>query len=274
MHRSGAKSLPLALIEEGARVTKVEETLLDGQKCVLLELGDKDLKKRFYLDPTRGHAVCRREFVTRSGQVAEVSKMSDFAKFEKPDIWLPKRCDVTYYTWPTITEVITEKPLARRTFIVRGIDKKAIPVERFCLKYTMPETVISDSTLPQAKKVPRGIVDYEVPPDIKDLDAAIQCAIEGKPFVPRALREHNKALLERSHARSRSVCLTEDQRKLVHARAEGRSSAKSRPAQIRVRYSTTSCRALRRLADWARFSTRNQRAYGNPSARPISGRGR
>lgn len=234
MHRSGAKSLPLALIEEGARVTKVEEMFLDGQKCVLLELEDKDLRKRFWLDPTRGHAVCRREFVMRSGQVAEVSRMTDFAKFEKPDIWLPKRCDVVYYTWPTIPEVVTEKPLARRTFVVRGIDKKAIPVERFCLKYTMPGTDISDSTLPQAKELPRGIVDYKVPPDIEDLDAAIQCAIEGQPFVPRALREHNKALMERAHPRTRSVRLTEDQRKLVESMAEGRSSARSRPAQIRV----------------------------------------
>ena len=137
MHRSGAKSLPLALIEEGARITKVEETLLDGQKCVLLELEDKDHKKRFYLDPTHGHAVCRREEMTRLGQVTEVSRMSDFTKFAKPDLWLPKRCDVAYYTWSTIPEVIREKPLARRTIVVRDIDKKAIPVERFRLKYTI-----------------------------------------------------------------------------------------------------------------------------------------
>jgi len=234
MHRDGAKSLPLALIEEGARVTKVEETLLDDQTYVLLELEDKELKKRFYLDPSRGYAVCRREEVTRSGQTATVSEMSDFVKFDEPDIWLPKRCDVAYYTWRTIPKVITKKPLARRTFVVREIDKEAIPVERFSLKYTAHYTRISDSTLPQAEKLPRGVVRYEMPPDIEDLDVAIQCAIEGKPFVPRALREHNKTLLEREHARSRSVRLTEDQCSLIRSMVEGTASTNGRPTPIRV----------------------------------------
>jgi hypothetical protein len=56
-----------------------------------LKMVKYELKKRFYLDPSRGYAVCRREEVTRTGQTATVSEMSNFVKFDEPEIWLPKR---------------------------------------------------------------------------------------------------------------------------------------------------------------------------------------
>ena len=136
--RDGAKSLPLASLELGAKLSKVQQTRLDGRTCLLLELEDKDLSTRFYLDPSAGYALCRREEVTRAGRLALVSAMSDFVQFHHPDICLPKRCDVAYYAWRTLPGVITEKPLATRTFVVHAIDKHPLPVGRFSLKHNAP----------------------------------------------------------------------------------------------------------------------------------------
>jgi glutamine amidotransferase-like uncharacterized protein len=230
----GAKSVPLDLIEHGAKVARFENVSLDGRNCILLELEDEDLKKRFYLDPSQGYALRRREEVTRSGQPVTLAIMSDFVKLSDPDIWLPKHCRVVYHTWRTIPGVITEEPLATRTIIVHEIDKNRIPAGRFVLDYTMPYTAVLDSTLPQAKQMPDGRVRYQVPANLKDLDAAIQSAVEGKRFVPKAVQEANRALLERRESRRHVVQLTDDQRGLIDSLAEAASSADKRSAPIRV----------------------------------------
>ena len=226
MHQEGPKSLPLALVESGARLAKVQETTLDGRKYLLLELEDKDLNTRFYLDPACGYAVCRREEVTRSGQLAVISTASDFVQFRDPDIWLPRRCDVVYYTWRTIPDVITEKPLAKRTFVVGKIDKHPLPAERFSLRYSMPGTVVVDSTLPQAKQMPKGVLHYVVPADPGDLDAAIQAAADKKPFFPKGLQ------VSKIKSSVTLASLTEDQRGLIQSMVA--SSVNGRVAPVRA----------------------------------------
>jgi len=104
MQRDNAQSLPLMLIGHDANVTRVEEACLENRICLILELQDKELVTRFYLD---SYAVRQREEVTRLGQLALVASMSDFIQFQDPDIWLPKRYDVVYYTWKTTPGVIT-----------------------------------------------------------------------------------------------------------------------------------------------------------------------
>jgi hypothetical protein len=188
----GARSLPLALIDEGATVIKAEEVSLDGHVSFLIELEDKGRRKRFYFDPSREFAVHRREELTPAGQRLVVAQMRDFVRFHNPDIWLPKRCDVNYHTWRTNPEMITEKPLTYERFVVQKIEKEPIPVERFTLHYTMPGTLVSDASIPQAKELPAGQVTYEVPADQRDLDAVIQHAVDGTPFVPRALQEKRR----------------------------------------------------------------------------------
>lgn len=186
MQGNQAKSLPLALLREGARVKKIEQTVLDGERCLLLELGGEKLITRFFLDMSRGYAVLRREEETPSGQRTTTSELSAFLKFQNPDIWLPQRCTVAYHTSWTIPGVVTPKPHARRTFVVRRIDRAAIPLARFSLKYTMPRTAVTDSTLPQAKGTRDGLVRYLVPANLEDLDAAIKAAGDGGPFRPAA----------------------------------------------------------------------------------------
>ena len=192
MQKVGAKSLPLALIDEGATVIKAEEVSLGGHVSFLIELEDKGRRKRFYLDPSRDFAVHRREELTPAGQPLVIAQMRDFVRFRNPDIWLPKRCDVNYYTWRTNPEMITEKRLTYERFVVQKIQKEPIPVERFTLNYTMPGTLVADASIPQAKELPEGYVSYEVPADQRDLDAVIQHSIDGTPFVPKALQERRR----------------------------------------------------------------------------------
>jgi hypothetical protein len=222
----GVKSLPLALIASGAQVAKVQETTLDGRRCLMVELEDKERNTRFYLDPACAYAVFRREERTRSGQLTAVSTMSDFVPCRDPKLWLPKRCEVAYYTWQTVPDMITEKPLAKRTFAVRAIDRRPIPLEHFSLKYDTPGTLVIDSTLPQARQMPDGVLRYVVPVDPDDLEAVIQAAADRKPFIPKGLA------VSKTTSPVTLASLAADQRDLIQSMAT--ASVKGRTAPVRV----------------------------------------
>lgn len=189
-----AKSLLLDLVDQGAEVANVEETSLKGRKCLSVELkGEVKLlgaegTTRFYLDPSMAYAVFRREERTPSGDLAAHADMNDFVMLSDPDLWLPKRCKVTYHTWHTIPGKLSRDPLHHERFLAKGLERAAIHLERFALHYTVAGTIVDDATLPEAKNMPKGFVRYMVPPDPADLEAAIQSAIDGKPFVPKALQ--------------------------------------------------------------------------------------
>lgn len=185
--RNGAPSLPLYLLDHGADFTGIYEASTAGVDCVVIELQDQNLRKRFFLDASRAHAVLRREELSESGQLTAVAEMRDFVKFSDPDLWLPKHCDVAYHTWWTIPDVVTDEPLATLKIDVSDINKEKIPLDRFTLAYTTPGTHVADATLPQAEDTPDEVVNYTVPANPRDLDAAIDAAAKDRPFVPSAL---------------------------------------------------------------------------------------
>jgi len=189
--RDGAKSLPLHLMSQGYRLKGLGNVMVDGEPCVRVELVGSSSTDIFHLRKSCAYAVSRREELSASGRVTTVSTASEFVRFGDPEIWLPKRCDVLYYTWNTIPGEITDKPLARRTFIVRSVDKGRVPLQRFTLNYRMPFTRIADSTLPQSKHAPKGVLQYMVPPNPADVDAAIEAAAKRRTYVPSGLRYNN-----------------------------------------------------------------------------------
>lgn len=185
--RNAIKPRILSLIDQGADVEGVEQIELGDAECVVVELSTAHQLMRFYLDASLGYALRRSEELNRSGQKQIVVEMSDFVRLSSPEVWMPKYCEVIYYTWHTVPELITEVPLARESFVVHTIEKRPIPVEKFSLHYTMPGTLVSDSTLSGPESRPGGIVSYEVPADSRLLDATIQRAMGGKPLGPFGL---------------------------------------------------------------------------------------
>jgi hypothetical protein len=182
--RDGAKSLPLSLLSDGYMVAKLEDVKYDGRSCILLSLTKGDSSKTFVFDPKLGYAVVRKEVSNAKGQRLEVSEAHDFVSYPDVGLWLPQRITVAYYTWKTLPGEVFDTPLGEMTFNVRRISKDPIPAERFHLRYVMPRTSVVDSTLPGADKARGGIVRYQVPVNAADLDAAVEAALRGKPFVP------------------------------------------------------------------------------------------
>jgi hypothetical protein len=198
--KQGAKSLVLQYLEQGAEVAKVDQTPLGGQPCLCVEMSTKNERllgaggrTRIFLDPSLGYAVRRKEVRTLSGQLALEVDVQDFVKFSDPDIWLPNRCDATYYTWYDLRGAPSKEPVTFERFRVKKWDRAKIPLEQFSLRYTVAGTFVRDATLPQAKNMPEGVVRYQVPPNPADLDAVIQTAIDGKPFLPKLLQEQERS---------------------------------------------------------------------------------
>lgn len=179
---SDAESRILGLIDQGADVESIERTTLDGGEYVVVELSTTQQRMRFYLDVSVNYALRRSEELSQSGQMQMMVEMSDFVLLSPSELWLPRQCEVIHYTWHTAPELITEQPLARELYVVQSIDKRPIPVEKFSLQYTMPGTLVSDSTLPEPEGNPGGVVSYEVPADLRLLDATIRSAIDGNPI--------------------------------------------------------------------------------------------
>ena len=179
----------LHLLDQGGEIIRSEATSLEGRECLLVEVPGsitvlKDsVTTRFYFDPAMGFAIRRGEELTSSGELVVRSDMSDFVELSASNVWLPKQCKATYYTWYTVPDVITAEPLTYEHFTVKELDQERIPMERFSLNYTVPGTIVSDATLPQAKDQPEGYVRYSIPADPEDLDAAIRSAVDGRPFT-------------------------------------------------------------------------------------------
>lgn len=231
-----AQSLLLALIEDGARVARSYDSTLDSRPCVVVELEEETATTRFFLSPSRGHAVVRREYLAPSGQTFSVAEMSDIVQLHDSDLWLPRRCEIAYYGWETIPGVLAEEPIAKKTFVVSEIDKRRMPLDRFILDYRIPFTSVADSTLPQANQTPKGIVRYEVPLNYVDLDSAIQKSIDKRRkwgSVVDGSQQQEKPFAIPSPKRGR-LKLTRDQQRLVGALSNQVSSYNETSPQVRV----------------------------------------
>jgi len=178
--RDPPQSLVLYLLGKGATLAGIETAADQFSGCLVVGLTNGDRRFRFCLDPALGYAVRYREDRNSTGQLVRRSESSDFVECRK-GLWLPRSCGVDNFTWLTIPSEITKESLVRTTFAVSAISPDVVPAERFVLRYTVPGTTVSDASMPEARKSQDGRIDYVIPADITDLDAAIQKAIDGKP---------------------------------------------------------------------------------------------
>lgn len=231
-----ARSSLLSLVEAGARISSAREVGVNGHPCFVVELEEERATTRFFLSRSHSYAVVRREDLTPSGQLFSVAEMSDFVQPLGLDPWLPKRCVVAYYGWETIPGVFDSEPIAKKVFVVNSIDKDKIPSSRFVLEYRMPFTHVTDSTLPQAKQWPKGIVRYQVPLNYADLDRAIQKSFEKwrkwNAIVDGSQRSDGQA--EHQPPDQERINLTPEQQRFVDALSTQATSHNEHSAQVRV----------------------------------------
>jgi hypothetical protein len=184
------RSLLLHLVDQGATVLRVAEEDVDGIDCLRIDVEGPNGLWLFDLDPSRRHAVRRREERTPGGKARCLATMSDFVELPGTDgVWLPRRCQVTYYQWSGKPDPPEDKPLFRETFTVSHLSWDAVPDDRFIVMYINPGASIADGTLPEAAKSPHGRIEYVVPANPEDLDKVIQHARDGTPFVPRDFQQ-------------------------------------------------------------------------------------
>lgn len=181
----GPRSEVLRLLEEDGRVTGTRvERVAGGEERFVVELFSGGKKHRFWLDPSRGHAVSRHEVSDASGTLVTVIENSDFVKLTNPELWLPRHCHAEWHMWPWVQD----KP-SRETGMVVDIqatrlERARVGLDRFTLNYSQPGSYISDAGLPGAEKGTHGRVDYLVPPDPHNLEEAIRAGQERAGYVP------------------------------------------------------------------------------------------
>lgn len=173
-----AKSLPLYLVEQGASVIEVGREEVDGVSCTALVLRSGTAEYRFVLDPAKGYAVRRRIDKTPSGELAVRADCSDFAQLSGSRLWMPRKVEVEWHSWPGVLAKPVKEVVVRETFRVSELKSEPIPPEQFVLKPDQPGTDVADSTV-EGRKDSQGRVNYVVPADPSRLDEVIRDAASG-----------------------------------------------------------------------------------------------
>lgn len=180
------KSLPLSLVEQGARVVEVGSERVDGVECTALVLRSGTAEYRFVLDPAKRYALRRRIEKTPPGELAVQADCSDFTQVPGSALWMPKKVEVEWHTWPEakLRQPVKEAVI-REAFRVSELKSEPIPPERFVLNYGSG-SYIGDSSLEGADKDPSRRVTYRVPADPAYLDEVIKAAKAGKDYSPES----------------------------------------------------------------------------------------
>jgi hypothetical protein len=175
------RSEVLSLLESGGRLmTARAERLAEGPEHLVIELLLGGKKHRFWLDPSRGHAVRRQEVWAESGALAVAVDNSDFVQLTGPDLWLPRHCHAEWHSWLWWPKEITPETSLVVDIQATRLERTEVPPAKFTLKYDKPGSYISDARLPGAEKTKRGRIDYLVSPGLVNVQEAGPTALPGK----------------------------------------------------------------------------------------------
>ena len=190
------QSMMLHMLESGAKLERIEELLLDGKPCQKIVLNQGSTQYLFVIDQSLDYSVRSFEKRTSEGRLIESATASDFMRLEGDEaIWLPKNCVIEYHQWRGSPSRPSARPLFRESYSLLRIDRGEIPPSNFEVMYTNPGASIADGSLPEAENSATQRIEYLVPANPDDLDAAIKHAIDGTPFVPSHLRGKRNATL-------------------------------------------------------------------------------
>jgi hypothetical protein len=121
--------------------------------------------------------VVRRIDRNLKGEVTRTLENQDLRQVDGGALWLPWRCVSKWHALYSKPDPPSPSPLFESELQVTALSHSPIGAEEFALKYNKPGTDVIDSTLPGSTTAKGGWVQYKVPADQKDLDAAIAHAV-------------------------------------------------------------------------------------------------
>jgi hypothetical protein len=126
----------------------------------------------YFLDESRHDAVRMREERNSAGQLLVRCRNSHFSQVDGRPLWLPRTCDVEYYTWPSMQGEVSPEPLFKERYTLLTMDARPIPPHVFDLglRYNAPGTEIADATLPGASSTKSGFISYRIPAPSDEAD--------------------------------------------------------------------------------------------------------
>lgn len=124
----------------------------------------------FYLDPKRQYALVRFKEKRADGTLLLQGDNSQFERLPGRTVWLPKSCRIQYYNWKSAPAKVFPTPILYLDLTVDAFDTSRKPLERFALDYKVPGTIVVDNTSPA------GQVEYQVPPDTREVETTFKNA--------------------------------------------------------------------------------------------------
>jgi hypothetical protein len=175
-----ARSWVFVLCEAGKE--RVESAKLDGVACLKVSVADSSRRFEFYLDPTMHYAVRRRDEKLSDGKLALRSTGADFSQVPETNLWLPRTCQIEYYTHDTKGDAVAAKPIYEERISVEDVSHAAVDGRLFSLDQKLEQagTVVLNRTLTEDGSAIR----YVIPADRRDLDRVIAAARKGETYVP------------------------------------------------------------------------------------------
>jgi hypothetical protein len=121
----------------------------------------------FHLDPAHDHRVMAREEFTAKGQLILRSVANNWRRFEKPGIWLPQTCVVSYHSSRFMLKDFSPEPRLTVTYKVLSVDFRPHDEVVFDLtkSYVRPGTFVFDRSVAAARGHPDHAVVYNVSAD-------------------------------------------------------------------------------------------------------------
>lgn len=172
--QNGVRSRVLVDLALGTLVS--QEVNPNAVKMTIM-IGDNTVN--YELSPEKHYAVVARTERTKNGEIATSSRCQQFVQLGTRSVWLPEKISVDFHTWESAPGVYHQQPILTEEYEIRSWDVAPIEQSRFVLNYSVPGAAISDAVVKGAEKFKSGYVDYKVPADPKDLDAAVQQALSG-----------------------------------------------------------------------------------------------
>jgi hypothetical protein len=164
------------LIEQGKCRLSTTKAVVDGAKCIGIELDDKAL----WCDPQLGYAVrkCEEYFASDKTLAKCRYYYSDFVNVAD-GVWLPKKCACDTYGTPDSPSQLHNVPLLRARYEVKEIHANDVSDELFTPAIP-PGSLVNDGRYLHDKQT----LCYTMPANAKDLDAVIKSCLTGKDYKP------------------------------------------------------------------------------------------
>lgn len=193
--RQSNRSLVAYFSDENAQVVYDGSKEIDGRSCHAVAISTKGKRFVLYYDESLHYALRRQEEYDQENRLVRVVIANRFRKIPKTQsLYLPYEIKLEYYQQFGKPAAPYPEVLFDEYYVLESFDKASTPASDFEL---IPKvgTLVGDDRLPTAGERETGLVHFTMPASIDDLDAAIQHAIDGTPFVPSDLGGSNRSRL-------------------------------------------------------------------------------